>query len=172
MWSRAKQGKHGAVARPNPRGLLPDALTWLALLGLWMVLSGALVFSELVVGMVGAAIATMAIEIVRRRGHVRFQPRARWIRRAWRLPIRVFTEGWMVSWAVIVALVRRRRVTGRFREVPFPTGGTDPRSSARRALVTLATSLPANSYVVDLDPENDTILIHELQPRPREALIP
>jgi multisubunit Na+/H+ antiporter MnhE subunit len=170
--SRAKQGKHGSVARPNLQGLLPAALTWLALVGLWMVLSGDLVLSELVVGMVAAAISTIAFEVVRRRRLVRFRPRARWIWRAWRLPIRMFTEGWMVSWAALAGLIRRRPVRGRFREVPFPTGGTDPRSSARRTLVTLAVSLPANSYVVDLDTDNDTLLIHELVPQPGKEPIP
>jgi multisubunit Na+/H+ antiporter MnhE subunit len=163
--SQRKQGKHGSVARPDPKTLLPAALTWVALLGLWMVLSGSLVVSELIVGAVAAAIGTFALETVRRHGLVRFRPRARWIARAWRLPFRVFAEGWTVSWAALAGLVRRRPVRGRFREVPFPTGGTDPLSSARRTLVTLAVSLPANSYVVDLDTENDTILIHELMPR-------
>lgn len=169
MLSLTKQGKHGAVARPNARGLLPAALAWLALLGLWLLLAGSLVVSELVAGAVAAGIGAFAFEVVRRRGLVRFHPRARWIARSWRLPFRVLAEAWMVSWALVSGLVRRRPVRGRFREVPFRARGTDPRSSARRTLVTLAGSLSANSYVVDLDTENDTLLIHELVPQSRKA---
>jgi multisubunit Na+/H+ antiporter MnhE subunit len=160
------------VARPNPRGLLPAALTWLALLGLWMLLAGSLVLSELVVGAAAATIATIAFEVVRRRGLVRFHPRARWLWRAWRLPFRVLAEAWIVSSALVAGLVRRRPVRGRFREMPFRAGGTDSRSSARRTLLTLAESLSANSYVVDLDSEDDTMLIHELVPRSRKAPVP
>jgi multisubunit Na+/H+ antiporter MnhE subunit len=159
------------VARPDPKSLLPAALTWVVLVGLWMVLSGSLVISELVAGVVAAGIGTVAFEAVRRHGLVRFRPRARWIGRAWRLPIRVFAEAWRVSWAV-VGLVRRRPPRGRFREVPFPTGGTDPRSATRRTLITLAASLSANTYVVDLDVENDTLLIHELLPQSGEDPLP
>jgi multisubunit Na+/H+ antiporter MnhE subunit len=170
--SPEKQGKHGAVARPNSRDLVPVALTWLVLLGLWMLLSGSLVVSELVVGAVGATIGAGAFEAVRRQGLARFRPRARWLRRAWRLPYRVFWDAWIVSWAVLKGMVLRRPVRGRFREVPFRTGGTDARSSARRTLVTLAASLSANAYVVDLDTENGKLLIHELVPGSPEAPIP
>jgi multisubunit Na+/H+ antiporter MnhE subunit len=170
--SPGKQGKHGAVARLEPRDLLPAALTWLVLLGLWMLLSGSLVVSELVAGTVAATIGAGAFEAVRRQGLARFRPRARWILRAWRLPFRVFSDAWVVSWAVLKGLVLRRPVRGRFREVPFRIGGTDGRSSARRTLVTLAASLSANAYVVDLDTENGTLLIHELVPGSPEAPIP
>jgi multisubunit Na+/H+ antiporter MnhE subunit len=170
--SRRKQGKHGPVARPNPRELAPAALTWLVLLGLWMLLSGSLVVSELIVGAVAATIGAGAFEAVRRQGLVRFHPRARWLRRAWRLPFQVFSDAWVVWWAALKGLVLRRPVRGRFREVPFRTGGTDGRSSARRTLATMAASLSANTYVVDLDTENGTLLIHELVARSPEAQIP
>lgn len=170
--SRRKQGKHGAVARPRSNELVPAALTWLFLLGLWMLLSGSLVLTELIVGAVGAGVGAIAFEAVRRQGLVRFHPRARWLPRVWRLPFRVFSEAWVVFWALLKGLALRRPVRGRFREVPFRTGGTDARSSARRALVTVAASLSANEYVVDLDRENGTLLIHELVPRSPEAPIP
>jgi multisubunit Na+/H+ antiporter MnhE subunit len=168
--SRRKQGKHGAVARPNPRELLPAALMWVALVGLWLLLSGSLVLSEIVAGAVAAAIGAGAFEAVRRQGLVRFSPRARWFLRAWRLPFRVFSDAWVISWALLKALALRRPIRGRFREVPFRTGGTDGRSSARRTLVVLAASLSANTYVVDLG--NGTLLIHELVPRSEESPIP
>jgi multisubunit Na+/H+ antiporter MnhE subunit len=170
--SRRKQGKHGAVARPNGKELLPAVLMWLALVGLWMLLAGSMVLSELVAGAAAAAIGAFAFEVVRRRGEVRFRPRARWLLRAWRLPVRVFSDAWKVSWALLVGLVRRRPVRGRFKVVPFRTGGTDPRSSARRTLVTVAASLSANAYVVDLDEENGTLLVHELVPQSPEVPIP
>ena len=160
------------MARPNSKELLPAVLMWLALVGLWMLLSGSMVLSELVAGAAAAAIGAFAFEVVRRRGEVRFRPRARWLLRAWRLPPRVFSDAWKVSWALLVGLVRRRPVRGRFKEVPFRTGGTDPRSSARRTLVTVAASLSANAYVVDLDQENGTLLVHELVPQSTEVLLP
>jgi multisubunit Na+/H+ antiporter MnhE subunit len=169
---RGKQGKQGPVARPKPRELLPAALTWLLLLGLWMLLSGSLVLSELVVGAVAAAIGTFAFEAVRRQRLTSFRMRARWVLRAWRLPYRIFTDAGVVSWALVRGLLTRRPVHGRFREVSFRIHGDDPESAARRTLVTGAASLTANSYVVDLDEANDTLLVHELVPRSSEGPIP
>ena len=164
--------KEGLVARPSPRDLLPASILWILMLGLWMLLSGSLVLSELLAGAAAATIAAVAFEAVRRQGLLRFRPRARWLLRALGLPWRLFSESVVVSWALLKSLALRRPVRGRFREVPFSTGGTDARSQARRVLVTTAASLSPNAYVVDVDPENDTLLIHELVPRSAEGPIP
>jgi multisubunit Na+/H+ antiporter MnhE subunit len=165
-------GKEGPVARPSPSDLLPAAILWVLMLGLWMLLSGSLVLSEVPAGAAASTIAAVAFDAVRRQGLIRFRPRARWLLRAMRLPWRLFSDSVVVSWALLKGLALRRPVRGRFREVPFPTGGTDPRSQARRALATAAASLSPNAYVVDVDPENDTLLIHELVPRSGEGPVP
>jgi multisubunit Na+/H+ antiporter MnhE subunit len=165
-------GKQGPVARSSVKDLLPAAILWVLMLGVWMLLSGSLVLSELVAGIAAAAIAAVAFEAVRRQGLVRFRPRARWVLRAWRLPGRLFRESAVVSWALLKGLALRRPVRGRFREVPLRAGGRDGRSQARRILITAAASLSPNAYVVDVDTENDTLLIHELVPGSGRSPIP
>ncbi|HVL99153.1 MAG TPA: hypothetical protein VM324_07660 [Egibacteraceae bacterium] len=55
------------------------------------------------------------------------------------------------------ALARRlagRPVTGSFNALPCDVGGRDGRSTARRVLMTVGTSLQPNSYVVGFDHED------------------
>ena len=56
----------------------------------------------------------------------------------------------------------RRPVTGTTVRVPFEHGGDNGRDGARRALVNFAISLTPNSYVIDIDPEAHSLLIHQL----------
>jgi multisubunit Na+/H+ antiporter MnhE subunit len=170
--SPGKQGKHGAVARPDPKALLPAALTWVALLGLWMVLSGSLVLSELVVGIVAATIGAVAFDIVRRQGLLTFRPRGRWLLRASRLPWQVLRDTWLVSAGLIRSLVLRKPIRGRFREITVPRDQDESREPARRALFIAGVSLAPNMYVVDTDPDSDKLLVHELMPRRDGDLLP
>lgn len=142
---------------------------WAGLLLLWFALAGAVSVSEAVAGAAGAALGATAAEAVRRQGLVHAWPRARWLRHAWRLPGRVVVD----FGRVMGALGRRaagRRVHGRFRAIPFPVGGGDERSTARRAVATAAGSLAANGYVLGFDARHNLVLVHELAARDRSPI--
>ena len=148
---------------------------WSLMFALWMLLAGTLALSEVLVGTVSAAVAAMAVEAVRRQGLVRFRPDPRWLLRVWRLPGRALREFAGLTLALARSLSRRRRVRGRFVALPFPVGGNDRRSSARRAVFTLAASLPSNTYVVDFDRRERRVLVHQLSPpyaKASEDLLP
>ena len=68
-------------------------------------------------------------------------------------------------------VVRREPVHGETFRVAFTTAGTTRRDGARRALVNFAVSLTPNSYVVDIDPEGDTLLVHRLVAAPLDAIL-
>ena len=145
------------------RRRLPGWTTaWVLLFGLWMLLAGTLAVSEIVVGVVAAAIAATAVQVVLGQRLVRFRPDPRWLRRAWIIPWRAVVEFRLLVVALWRAVVLRRRVIGRFRSVPFPVGGSDSRSAARRALFTVGASFAPNTYVVDF--EEDRVLVHRLVP--------
>jgi multisubunit Na+/H+ antiporter MnhE subunit len=137
---------------------------WALMFALWMLLAGTVALSEIVVGTLAAVVAATAVEVVSRQGLVRFRPDPRWLLRAWRLPGRALREFAVLTLALGRALSPRRRVRGRFVALPFPVGGNDSRSSARRAVFTLAASFPPNSYVVDFDRREGRVLVHQLSP--------
>ena len=68
-------------------------------------------------------------------------------------------------------VVLRQDVRGEMIRVPFHHGGDNGRDGARRALVNFAVSLTPNSYVVDIDPEGDSLLVHRLVPGPLDRIL-
>ncbi len=63
------------------------------------------------------------------------------------------------------------RVQGAWRALPYEAGGDDPRSAARRALVTAAISATPNTYVVGIDRETNVMLVHQLVPAPPDEAV-
>jgi multisubunit Na+/H+ antiporter MnhE subunit len=143
---------------------VPWLAAWALLFALWMLLAGTLAISEIVAGMVGAAIAAIAVEVVRRQRLARFRPDPRWLRYLWGVPWQTLKEFGLVMSTLWRAMVLRRRVGGRFVTLRFPVGGSDSRSAARRAVFTAGTSFAPNSYVVDFDRDEGVVLVHQLAP--------
>jgi multisubunit Na+/H+ antiporter MnhE subunit len=161
------RGKQSPVARRRRRRwttVAPWLIAWALLFALWMALAGTLAPSEIVAGSAGAAIAATAVEVVRRQGLARFRPDPAWLRYLWRLPWRTLKEFGLVMGVLWRMVALRRRVGGRFVSLPFPVGGNDGRSSARRALFTAGASFAPNSYVVDFDRAEGRVLVHQLAP--------
>jgi hypothetical protein len=147
------------------------AIWWVALLLLWFALAGTLSTAEAIVGVAAALAGTAAVEAVRRQGGPRLRPRARWLRHAGAVPVRVVADFGRVVAALALRL-RGRTERGRFRAIPFPVGGGDGRSTARRALAAAGGSIAANGYVVGFDSSDNLVLVHELRPRKGRSPIP
>jgi multisubunit Na+/H+ antiporter MnhE subunit len=150
---------HGALAR---------AITWLAwwaaLAAIWLLLVDTVDPEELLVGALAASVAASVAIAMQRRGYIRFWPRARWARYVPNLVRDVVVDTGLLTVAVWRKLVLRQPVRGETIRVPFHHGGDNGRDGARRALVNFAVSLTPNSYVVDIDPEADSLLVHRLVP--------
>ena len=80
------------------------------------------------------------------------------------MPLIVVVDFGIVVWALVASLARREVVRGAFRAHDFPAGGDDPESAAVRAWVSVAATFSPNAYVVDLDPDHDLSLVHDLVP--------
>jgi len=135
---------------------------WAALVLLWQLFVNTFATPEVLVGLVAAAIAATAAEIVRGQGLVHFRPRARWLLRARKLPLAVIIDCRVVMGALWRRLARLEPVTGAFTAVPFSSGGDDAEAAARRALYVMAISLTPNTFVIGIDRENDVMLVHQL----------
>ena len=117
---------------------------WIAwyvpLVVLWLAFVDTFDAAEVALGLVAAAVAATAAELVRSQDLVRFRLDPRWLRDVHRLPWQVIRDCWLLA----VALWRHctgRPVRGTFRVVPFPGEADDAHSAARRALVTALVSV-------------------------------
>jgi multisubunit Na+/H+ antiporter MnhE subunit len=141
-------------------------LAWVALFWLWMLLVGEWNRDELVAAALAAAIAASVGVAACTAGGLRFRIPLAWVSRAALVPVRVVLDFGIVMWVLLRSLALRRRVHGRFRTRDFAAGGDDPTSFGIRAWVTLVTTLSPNTFMVDVDAERDTALLHELANSP------
>jgi len=130
-----------------------------ALFGLWLLLVGTNAGLEEIGGACAAAAAGCLHWAVTRARTRRIDPSLAWAGRLLGIPWAVVRE----FGVLVLALVRRPR--GRFRAVPYPARGATPAAAGRRALLTFAGSLSPNTYVVDVDAELGTALVHDLDRR-------
>ena len=148
---------------------------WIAwyvpLLVLWLAFVDTLDRAEVAVGLVAAAIAATAAELVRSQDLVRFRLELRWLRGLAQLPWQTLRDCWLLT----VALWRHctgRPVRGVFRVVPFPGEADDASSAGRRALVTALVSVAPNTVVVGVEGAGGEMLIHQLVPEPGSPVPP
>lgn len=141
-------------------------ISWLATLtGLWLLYVGAFDRVDVVAGILAAAVAATAEEVVRRQGLLRFRLEPEWVASAWRLPFRIFWEFGLVMVAIARTAVRGRKpFRSRFETIPLPAAGDEPAAAGRRAWSAWAFTLSPNSYVVDVDRGARQALVHALLP--------
>ncbi|MBA2274395.1 MAG: Na+/H+ antiporter subunit E [Actinobacteria bacterium] len=135
---------------------------WVALVLLWQLFVNTFAAPEVLAGLVAAAIAATAAEVVRGQGLIHFRPRVPWLLRARKLPLAVIVDCRIVVGALWRRLGRGQTVKGAFTAVPFNAGGDDAEAAARRALYVMAISLTPNTFVIGIDRENNVMLVHQL----------
>jgi multisubunit Na+/H+ antiporter MnhE subunit len=136
---------------------------YVSLVLLWLLFVDTFARSEVVLGLVAAAVAATAADLVRAQDLVRFRLELPWLGGLHRLPWQILGDCRLLA----VALWRQltgRAVHGAFRALPFPRERDDARSAARRALVTGTVSLTPNTYVVGIEGDEGVMLVHQLVP--------
>ena len=155
--------------RRSVEGVRERALFWLAWWVACLVLYLLLVFKtellELFAGMVAAAFAATAVELVRSRGYAPFAGDPRWLRSVARLPAEVLRDCLVLTLALWRQFTRKKRIQGSFRVIHFEgCSGDDPRSEARRAVAKWLGGVGPNTYVIGFDEKRDSVLVHQLVP--------
>ncbi len=153
------------------RSLALAGAWWLAMFAGWIALVDTIAFQELVLGAAAAAVAASIAFEVHRRGYIAFRPRARWLAQVPRLVWTVVTDCVLLGGALWRCVVGHEAIAGRTIRVPFDYGSDDGRDGARRALVNLSVSLTPNSFVIDIDPEAHSLLVHQLVARPLDSVL-
>jgi multisubunit Na+/H+ antiporter MnhE subunit len=154
-----------------PRRALFWTAWFLPLLVLWLAFVGTLAVEEVVLGLVAAAVAATAADLVRSQDLVRFRLEPRWLRDLGKLPWQVLRDCWLLT-AALWRHCTGRPVSGELRVMPFPVEADDARSAARRALVTGAVSLAPNTLVVGVEGSEGAMLVHQLVPEPGSPVPP
>lgn len=138
---------------------------WLALFWLWLLLAGDWNRIEIIAAACGAAVAATLGEIARSRAGVEPRVPLGWIGRAWSVPHQIVIDFGIITWALARSVARRRVVRGEYRAHPFPAH----EGSGVRAWAAWAAQFSPNAYVVEIDPERELALVHDLVPhRPSE----
>ena len=60
------------------------------------------------------------------------------------------------------SVITGQGATGALKELPFISGGKDPKSRGKRALVISGISLPPNTIAISAQPNTHSILVHQL----------
>lgn len=143
-------------------------LVWAVMLGLWLLLLSTTAIPEVLAGAVAAALATVAGIATVRATRTRFRPRAVWLWELRRLPWLVLTDCALTARVLVRAILRCSSESRYVALGPLPIAGSDPRTAARRAVLTVACSLPPGTIVVAVDEETRSVLLHQLVARPPE----
>jgi hypothetical protein len=150
--------------------VVPWVAWWLACFWLWFPLVGEWNRQELVAAAIAATIAASLAEYARiRTGFSAHVP----LRALADLPQAlgmVFVDFGIVTWALISSVARRHVVRGRLVSREIEGGAAAAHGVGPRAWTALVASYSPNAYMIDVDPETGTVLLHDLVPhRPSES---
>lgn len=135
-------------------------LYWASCFCLWLVLVNTTKPHELWMAALASAFGATAAEAVRVEPFAEFRPRLSWLAEAWREPWYILQGCTVVLWVFVKHFFKPEQSV--LREVVFDSGGSDPRSAARRALAITYTTVPPNFVVLSIDLEKNVMLVHQV----------
>jgi hypothetical protein len=136
---------------------------WLALFWLWLLLVGQWNREQLVAAAIAAAIAASVAELARVRTNFGAPISRRVLADVPRALGMVVVDFGILAWALLASVVRRRIARGRF----ISRGSWAASDAGPRAWAVLVASYSPNAYVVDVDPDAQQVLLHDLIPNRR-----
>ena len=139
-------------------------LIWFALLvGLWELLAGTFQRTEVLAGLIAAALGMVFVVVLRAAGLLRLSLDLRTCVRvsklAWQLPV----EFCVIAWVLAGSLARAERVRGSWVRTTFPSAAGELGRGQRALGATIGTATP-NAIVVDVAADG-VALLHSLAPR-------
>lgn len=136
-----------------------EAAVWaVVLFAVYLAIISTISLTEIVVGAISGVVWGAAAVLTRRTllasdNDEIYWPRAGWLRWLLRLPDQAVS-------GFVRLLVHPH---GAFAEIRLPR---DDRSAARRGFGALALSVAPNTYVADVDPDRNTVIVHRIGDRP------
>jgi multisubunit Na+/H+ antiporter MnhE subunit len=147
------------------RRVIAWALWFVALFWLWMFLVGDWNRIEWIAGACVAAVAATIAEGIRGSARVQLLVPLDVLRSSVLVLPMVFVDFGILLFALGRSLATGRVVRGRYRRRSISPGPkTTPAGAARRAWIVLLAGFSPNAYVVDIDADDETVLLHDVIP--------
>jgi multisubunit Na+/H+ antiporter MnhE subunit len=140
---------------------------WLSLFWLWLLLAGEWNRQEWVAAAIAATIAASLAELARARTSFTARLPLRALADVPQLLAMVVVDFAVVVGALLTSAARRRIVRGVLVSRDLERGADAAHGVGRRAWTALAASYSPNAYVIDIEPETQTVLLHDLVPNRR-----
>ncbi len=139
------------------------SLSFLSFYFCWIIFVGTFSLHELLIGVLGALLATAGLSIINRYYPARFYPRLTELLSLWRLPGYLISDTWKILALRAKDLRDVQTANSLFRVVPFQAGEKeDPRATARRVLAVIYTTITPNTVVLGVNTNDQKLLLHQL----------
>ena len=144
---------------------------WIPLFWLWILLAGEWNRQEWVAAAGAAAIAATLAELARVRTGFSARLPSRALADVPQILFMVVVDFGIVAWALLRSVLRRRVVRGELVSRELERGAPAAAGTGPRAWTAYAATFSPNAYVIDIDPETQRVLLHDLVPH-RESESP
>jgi multisubunit Na+/H+ antiporter MnhE subunit len=135
---------------------------WIVLMSFWVAVDYSIASDELLAGAAAAALAAFLAELVTYQAAARLNLQVRWITPVFRLPGQVTRDTGIVFAALWRRLAHGELPASGFRELPVRYGDDSPAGRTRRTLLVGGKSLAPNTFVLGIDKDTNTMIIHQL----------
>jgi len=130
----------------------------------WIVFSGSVATHELLIGTVGAVLATTGMVVIDLQYPARFSPTASNLLALWRLPWYVLSGTWEIAMVAAKDLMGIKPAKSLFRVASFDAGEKDDSgANARRVLAAGYTTVAPNFIVIGVNTSDQTLLFHQIE---------
>ena len=130
----------------------------------WIVFSGSFATHELLIGTIGAVLATGGMAVINLQYPARFGPTASNLLAIWRLPWYMLSGTWEIAIVAAKDLIGVKPAKSLFRIARFDAGREDdPRANARRVLAAGYTTAAPNFIVLGVNARDQTLLFHQIE---------
>jgi multisubunit Na+/H+ antiporter MnhE subunit len=164
------------MTSPRPPGKAPFARRaggwlawWVLLMSFWVILDDSIATDELLAGAGTAALAAFLAELVTGQAAAPVRIRARWLAPAIELPGQVAGDTVIVFAALWRRLAHAEEPPSGFRVLPVAYGDDTAAGNTRRALLVGGKSIAPNTFVLGIDKDTNTMVIHQLVVNEGEA---
>jgi multisubunit Na+/H+ antiporter MnhE subunit len=138
----------------------------LLLLGAWMTFVVTTALPEVLLGVGSAIVAGLVMAVLRAHAGATGVPKLRWLRDALVLLPRLVTDTLVVFRVLFLHLSGKQQALGAFRALPYEPNQPDALSASMAdAFVVAVNSLTPNTIVLDIDPVEGLLLVHQPQPQ-------
>lgn len=144
--------------------VLPWLAWWVALFWLWLLLVGQWNREQVVAAAIAATIAASVAEFARTRTGFSAPLPLRLLAEVPQALGMVVVDFGILVWALLGSVGRRRLVRGELVSRKRPRGSWVTQGPGPRAWTMLVASFSPNAYVIDVDPEGQRVLLHDLVP--------